>query len=424
MRAVRESRPSAWGAASVRRYQASALRGRGGGCRFHPTCSEYALEAFERRPFVVAVGMTTSRLLRCNRLVRAVTPDPVERGRRTPRPGTLRVWSLLTLTAGLMLTFVVAGTAAADPPTGGCSASANGRDAAGITRGDPLVVGKGDTVAAEGTTPEGRSGTNTTTVKVLLVDPFGGVTSDAYLGDGDSWTSSAVQVDDWLRYGVGLYKVEVTNTGPGWTCTFVGYVKLDGNPLTTPAGLAAGGMVVVGAAGGVVSGRKKPDEAALAAAREDAPYDAEELNGLQGVVRSLLGAGRNAAESTGCGRTTAMLLLMPAQVMPILGMGGGAGVGRLPRFGTPSGRVVAERRIRTRGRTVLGAISGLVFGLGFTVLLQQYGVWVLNVVTGIVVPLVFAALFGAQAFAGRVYRMVWVARDESAPPAAPAPSAD
>ena len=35
-------------------------------CRFTPTCSAYALEAFEKRGFFVGFGLTVSRLIRCN----------------------------------------------------------------------------------------------------------------------------------------------------------------------------------------------------------------------------------------------------------------------------------------------------------------------------------------------------------------------
>ncbi len=35
-------------------------------CRFTPTCSAYAIEAFEKRGFFVGLGLTVWRLLRCN----------------------------------------------------------------------------------------------------------------------------------------------------------------------------------------------------------------------------------------------------------------------------------------------------------------------------------------------------------------------
>lgn len=43
----------------------SPLLGRGK-CRFHPTCSQYALEAFARFRFSTALMLTLWRILRCN----------------------------------------------------------------------------------------------------------------------------------------------------------------------------------------------------------------------------------------------------------------------------------------------------------------------------------------------------------------------
>lgn len=37
-------------------------------CRFHPTCSSYGLEAFERHGFVKGVILTTIRILKCQPL--------------------------------------------------------------------------------------------------------------------------------------------------------------------------------------------------------------------------------------------------------------------------------------------------------------------------------------------------------------------
>ena len=35
-------------------------------CRFHPTCSAYALEAFEKRGFFAGLALTLWRILRCS----------------------------------------------------------------------------------------------------------------------------------------------------------------------------------------------------------------------------------------------------------------------------------------------------------------------------------------------------------------------
>lgn len=35
-------------------------------CRFTPSCSQYAIEAFKKRGFFVGFGLTVWRILRCN----------------------------------------------------------------------------------------------------------------------------------------------------------------------------------------------------------------------------------------------------------------------------------------------------------------------------------------------------------------------
>ena len=49
-------------------------------CRFHPSCSSYALEALETKPFFTAVAMIAWRIARCNPMSAGgydpVTPDP------------------------------------------------------------------------------------------------------------------------------------------------------------------------------------------------------------------------------------------------------------------------------------------------------------------------------------------------------------
>ena len=37
-------------------------------CRFHPTCSEYAIEAFQQHHFFYALFLSTKRLLKCSPL--------------------------------------------------------------------------------------------------------------------------------------------------------------------------------------------------------------------------------------------------------------------------------------------------------------------------------------------------------------------
>ncbi|MBO5906637.1 MAG: membrane protein insertion efficiency factor YidD [Clostridia bacterium] len=50
-------------------------------CRFTPTCSAYAIEAFTKRGFFVGFGLTVWRILRCNPFCKGGY-DPVPEPRR------------------------------------------------------------------------------------------------------------------------------------------------------------------------------------------------------------------------------------------------------------------------------------------------------------------------------------------------------
>ena len=57
-------------------------------CRFTPTCSAYALQAFEKRGFVVGMILTVSRIFRCQPFcVGGWDPVP-EKGLRNPKART------------------------------------------------------------------------------------------------------------------------------------------------------------------------------------------------------------------------------------------------------------------------------------------------------------------------------------------------
>ena len=55
-------------------------------CRFEPTCSSYAIQAFQQRGFLVAVALTVWRLLRCQPLCRGGY-DPVPERRSAQDQG-------------------------------------------------------------------------------------------------------------------------------------------------------------------------------------------------------------------------------------------------------------------------------------------------------------------------------------------------
>ena len=55
-------------------------------CRFTPTCSAYAVEAFQKRGFFVGFGLTVWRILRCNPFGKwGYDPGPEKKGRSSPK---------------------------------------------------------------------------------------------------------------------------------------------------------------------------------------------------------------------------------------------------------------------------------------------------------------------------------------------------
>ncbi len=54
-------------------------------CRFTPTCSAYAVEAFKKRGFFIGLILTVWRILRCNPFSKGGYDPVPERGLRNPK---------------------------------------------------------------------------------------------------------------------------------------------------------------------------------------------------------------------------------------------------------------------------------------------------------------------------------------------------
>lgn len=67
-------------------------------CRFAPTCSQYAIEAIERRGVIVGTAKAVWRILRCNPLCRGGY-DPVD-GRRCAHDAPLAAGARPALAGG------------------------------------------------------------------------------------------------------------------------------------------------------------------------------------------------------------------------------------------------------------------------------------------------------------------------------------
>ena len=54
-------------------------------CRFTPTCSAYAIEAFKKRGFFIGLILTVWRILRCNPFCKGGYDPVPEKGLRNPQ---------------------------------------------------------------------------------------------------------------------------------------------------------------------------------------------------------------------------------------------------------------------------------------------------------------------------------------------------
>ena len=54
-------------------------------CRFTPTCSAYAIEAFKKRGFFMGLILSTGRVLRCNPFSKGGYDPVPEKGFRNPK---------------------------------------------------------------------------------------------------------------------------------------------------------------------------------------------------------------------------------------------------------------------------------------------------------------------------------------------------
>ena len=159
-----------------------------------------------------------------------------------PHRATLALSFVAVLATGMSL--MLAGPAAADV-TGPCTATMNGIDVNTIdTPGTALEVPHDGTVSIDVVS------SGAITSHTVKLEPIGGLgfTADEGTDQGNGW-SGTVNVADYAKYGVGIYKVTGSATGPGG-CSGTAFVKVTGkSPLSTAAGAAGAGLAAVGAIG-------------------------------------------------------------------------------------------------------------------------------------------------------------------------------
>lgn len=390
-------------------YRASPMGGRAA-CRFTPSCSYYAEEALRTRVLPVALLLISWRLLRCNPFMQGRVADPVRRQRHwRMRPNTLpTLFSILALSGFVVV--VTAGVAQAVGVSNGCAARINATDPATLDQNHPLVVHRGENVRFVGVVPPSVGEvpsdqlTSNTHIDVDLVAGLVHVSSRDTPGHGSIW-GGFENVDKYLGKTVGLYHVTGVVTGEpgGWSCEGDAYVELrDGSPLTKPVGGAALGLTVIGAGGALLSTRTDSPDAPTdgsdgeEAGAEDnsAPYEVSYEPPYEPSEEE------QRRESAEMGMACLMALIATIGVTYAAKNVGAASV-----VAAVSGHS-HSRRVWARGHAVGGFVSGLFMGIGITVLLQQYAVWPLTIVTAIIFPVVTAIICSLRAWLGRPYRFV------------------
>lgn len=129
---------------------------------------------------------------------------------------------------------------------GPCSASIAGasvKDRSGTDPGDAIRVAKDAQVAVQ---MSAASAISQLKVQISFAGFHWTVKSGS--ASGTSW-SRTLDVGDYAKWGVGLYQVTGVSSGPGLQCSGTALVRVEGSPLTTPAGGIALGLSILGGLG-------------------------------------------------------------------------------------------------------------------------------------------------------------------------------
>jgi hypothetical protein len=295
-------------------------------------------------------------------------------------------WSFLPLAALTLVTSAATPAAAAEITGANCAGATgtvNGADATALTRDNPLVVQEGSQVLVTGSVPAAFAGGNpasVTEVKVSAVDGLIDVSGGQHTSTGATYDGS-VDVGSYFDVGVGLYRVEVTNTGANnaWQCQYVAYVKLAGGTLSKPAGLVSLAAFLIGAVGVFyVKGRK--------------PREPGWIDGALGTADQI--TREEAWQHSAAAHPDAIHYEERAQH------------GFLPATALkPNERVMWQGKVRLRGGAVAGCFWGLLLGLGLGLLGWQQARWTVNLGSVVIFPLVVAAVSAAFAWFGWGYRI-------------------
>ncbi len=275
--------------------------------------------------------------------------------------------------------------------TGPCSATINGIDAGPlkVTKSDAIKVDKDDVLTIIFTT---SSGTFTSHKVDLEMAGIGFNVEDDPQDSDPTWTE-VVNVDDYSQYGVGLYKAKASGTlSDGTTCSGAVLFEIEGNPLTTVAGLSATALFVLGVLLMVLSAlftlnqfkgmRGKVEE-----------WGSQQLARIQsGQTATPEDLAKSLREIT---KPPAIIGIMMIAMLPLSLMMMGASMPGGVRGAIPGmGDVLRLPRMSFRPKaSVVGSIGGMLGVEALLVLFQQFAVTPLtgsNAIIGVVVGLVMA----------------------------------
>lgn len=277
---------------------------------------------------------------------------------------------------------------------GPCSATVNGVDVAPLSassKGDAIKVDKDDVLTIVFTANSGDFASHK--VDLELVGVGFNVEDDPQ--DSDPTWTEVVNVDDYSQYGVGLYKAKGSAVlSDGSTCSGAVLFEIEGNPLTTVAGLSATAVLVLGILLMILA----------------ALFTLNQFKGMRGKIENW-GEGQLARIRSGQTVTPAdlaaslreitkppaiislmMLTTLPLSLLMLgTGMPGGIG-GAIESIG--GGLHLPRLPFRPRA-SVAGSLGGMLGMEAVVVLLQQFAIAPLtasNAIFGVVAGLVLAIL--------------------------------
>lgn len=388
---------------AIDRYRHSHLHDEiAGCCRFTPSCSHYAEDALRHRALPMALLLVAWRILRCNRFTAVGTYDPVG-----PRVRARRVAAVLGLAAITTLFVGATAAAAATPPMqnggssqtdGGCDAFVGGVPIGTISnREHPLQIHTGQHIVLTGFSPlnirnlpatlELRSDTE---IDIHFVEKL--ATTVLHESATGARFQRSVNVDTYLKYGSGLYRVDVRSVArPGWDCSGTFWVDLHGSKLAAEVAVAVGGIGAVGVA--LSPGDEPPPFEPPARPDDQGTYD-------PGIAPDKLEAAQAAKAKAANAKATSTVGCLAAILFALIASTGAFALAAPAATAKPKPNVVW-----TRGHPILGFVSGLFFGLGTTVALQQLSVYPLTLTSAVIAPLVTAALGAWRGWRGCAWKV-------------------